>query len=86
MTNGEKGITVKAKDLGLILAFATIIVGSIVDSALTRARVAEHETKFKTYPPSILYTNQVNMADDLKEIKDDMKTLIGAFNDYMKPQ
>jgi len=86
MSNGEKGITIRARDLGIVLTFATIIVGSIVDSALTRSKVAEHELKFKTYPPSIMYTNQANMADDLKEIKDDMKTLVGAFNDFIKTQ
>ena len=82
----KNGITIRAKDLGVILTFAVIIVGSIVDSAITRAKVEEHDLKFKTYPPSVLYTNQANMADDLKEIKEDMKTLVSAFNDFMQSQ
>ena len=82
----EKGITIRPKDLGIILAFATIIVGSVVDSALTRATVAGHDAKLKQYPPSVIFTNQENMAEDLKDLKDDMKTLVGAFNEFIKAQ
>jgi len=85
MPNGN-GIVIKGKDLGIIVLFASIIIGSVVDSALTRAKVSEHEAKFNKYPPSILYTNQINMTEDVKEIKEDMKEMLNAVNDFIKTQ
>ena len=86
MTNTGTGITIRAKDLGILLTFLTIIIGSVVDSALTRATVAENKAKLDKYPPSVIFTNQKNMADDLKEMKDDMKTLVNAFNNFVTEQ
>lgn len=82
----NKGITIRGRDLGIILAFASIIIGGVVDSALTRARVAEHDALLKQYSPAVMYQKQETMADDIGEIKGDVKAMAKAMNDYFKSQ
>jgi hypothetical protein len=86
-TNG-KGVTIRAKDLGIILTFATIIIGSIVDSALTRDQVKRNakdieDIKSVILRVEVISTNQDRMADDIKEIKTDVKSFAVAFQEYI---
>jgi len=84
MSNGEKGITIRAKDLAVILAFATIIISSIVDSALTRAKVAEHDDTLKQYPSAVIYTTQQVLVKDVKEMKGDMKEVLKLVTKFVE--
>lgn len=82
-TNG-KGITIRARDLGIVLTFAAIIVGSIVDSALTRATVDSHESVLKQYPPAVIYTTQRVLVEDVKEMKSDMKEVLKLVTEFVQ--
>ncbi len=77
-----KGLTISGKNLATWITIAIIVVGSIVDSALTRAQVGQNTKKLEDNPPEVIVTNQKNMADDISEIKDDIKDLAKAINDY----
>jgi len=80
----SKGITISGKNLGQWVAIMVIIVGSIVDSALTRSKVAEHEARFLLNPPEVAAADRDNMAEDLQEIKTDVKDLAKAINEYFQ--
>jgi len=83
MTETSKGLTIRGRDLGIILAFASIIIGGIVDSALTRAKVAELERIQQQYPSMVMYERQSTMARDIGEIKTDVKSMIKSMNNYL---
>lgn len=81
-----KGITITTKNLGLWVMIATIIVGSIVDSALTRSQVAKNTKQLEANPPEVIVVNQENMAGDIREMKTDLKDLVKAWNEWMRSQ
>ena len=77
-----KGVTISSKNLAVWLTIAMIIVGSIVDSALTRSQVDRNTKELDTYNLSVIVTTQNNIAEDVTEMKGDVKALIKTFNDY----
>ena len=81
-----KGITISSKNLSIWIVIATIVISSIVDSALTRAQVQKITLQLEKNPPEVIVTNQKNMADDIGEIKDDVKDLVKAWNDWARSQ
>ena len=72
----SKGITISAKNLSTWLVIAGIIISSVVDSALMRYRLDQLEKVDEKYPQAEMYTNQINMADDIAEIKEGIKALL----------
>lgn len=78
----SKGLTISGKNLATWITIFIIVVSSIVDSALTRAQVGQNTKKLEDNPPEVIVTNQKNMAEDIREIKDDIKDLAKAINDY----
>ena len=78
-----KGITVNPKLLSQWTAIIVIVVGSIVDSALTRDQVRRNTGQLEANPLAVFATEQKNMAEDVKEIKEDVKDLTKTVSDYM---
>ena len=72
----SKGITISAKNLSTWLVIAGIIISSVVDSALMRYSLDQLEKIDEKYPQAEMYTNQINMADDIAEIKEGIKALL----------
>jgi len=84
MTNNSgKGLMINMKSFTQWFAIIVIVVGSIVDSALTRDQVRRNTEQLETNPPAVFAIEQRNIADDIKEIKGDMKDLTESFNEYM---
>ena len=70
------------KNLALWLTIAGILIGSIVDSAMTRDQVDRNRKSLEKYPPAVFANEQADMAEDIDEIKGDLKELVRAFNEY----
>lgn len=64
------------------LAIAVIIIGSIVDSALTRDQVRRNTLQLEENPPAVFAAEQKNIAKDVDEMKGDVKDLVKAFNEW----
>ena len=63
-----KGIIISGKNLMVWVAIATIIIGSIVDSALTRSQVQRNTKELETYNLSVLSYKMDEMDEKLDKI------------------
>jgi hypothetical protein len=79
----SKVLTISGKNISVWIAIATIFIGSIVDSALTRDQVRRNQAQLDTYPLAVYATQQNAMAQDIEEIKTDVKDLAKAINEYI---
>lgn len=79
----SKGVTITGKNLGVWIAIATIIVGSIVDSALTRSQVQDNTKELETYNLSLIdyQLTEINQKqDDISMKLDELEHLILSFH------
>jgi len=77
-----KGITINSNNLALWVMIATIVVGSIVDSALTRATVARHDKILNEHNVAVMNEQMENMAEDMKEIKTLLTEFMREYNKH----
>lgn len=75
-----KGITISGKNLATWIAIATILIGSIVDSALTRDKVSRHEALLNQYNIPVMNEQMKNIAGDVTELKLLMTEFIREYN------
>ena len=64
----SKGVTISGRNLATWVVIATIIVGSIVDSALTRSQVQDNTMQLDTYNLSVLSYKMDEMDKKLDKI------------------
>jgi hypothetical protein len=65
-----KGLTISGRNLAVWVVIATIIVSSIVDSALTRSQVQDNTLQLKTYNLSVISYKMDEMDKKLTHITD----------------
>ena len=70
-----KGVTISGRNLTVWVAIATIIIGSIVDSALTRSQVQRNTKELETYNLSVLSYKMDEMDKKLDKITLLLETL-----------
>jgi len=79
----SKGVTITGRNLSLWIVIATIVVGSIVDSALTRAQVQRNTEELETYNLSLIdyQLKQINgKQDNITNKLDELEHLILDFH------
>jgi len=64
----SNGVTISGKNLMVWIAIATIVIGSIVDSALTRSQVERNTKELETYNLSVLSYKMDEMDEKLDKI------------------
>ena len=63
-----RGVTISGKNLTVWVTIALIIIGSIVDSALTRSQVDRNTKELETYNLSVLSYKMDEMDEKLDKI------------------
>jgi len=77
-----KGITITTKNFITWFAIIMVIIGSIVDSALTRDQVRRNTKQLETYNLAVLENNQqslIKKVDKIDAKMDEALTLITGF-------
>ena len=76
----SKSITISGKNLMTWVAIATIAIGSIVDSALTRDKVTRHDALLNQYNIPVMNEQMKNIAGDVSELKIMLVEFIKEYN------
>ena len=81
----------KTRDYLAIILSVIAILGAVggygaarAKSAVIERMVLEHEKLLDQNNLPVIVTNQNNMADDVREIKGDVKDLVQSFNEYVR--
>ena len=77
-----KQLTISGKNLATWIVIATIAIGSIVDSALTRDKVERHEQLLKQYNIAVMNEQMKSVAADVKELKDLLTEFMKEYNKH----
>ena len=71
----SKGVTISGKNLAVWVAIATIVVSSIVDSALTRSQVQDNTLQLDTYNLPVISYKMEEMDKKLDKITELLEAL-----------
>lgn len=63
-----------------------MVIGFFVKFEVMKNQVADNTKKLTDNPPEVAATNQKNMAEDISEIKGDVKELVKAWNQWARSQ
>jgi len=74
------------RDISWIVTIIIVVGGFVIRTEILNSKVKELEKTNELYNPAIIMTNQKNIAEDVDEIKGDVKELIRVFNEYMLNQ
>ena len=77
------GIRITGRDIGTIITFLALIIGGIAKFERQQVQIEQMKAEWDKYPPAVMFTNQVGMAEDIQEIKTDMKSLVKAVNEFI---
>ena len=81
-----KGIRVTGKDIGFIVTVLAMVIGFFVKFEAMKNQVQANTQRLEKNPPEVAATNQQNMAEDISEIKGDVKELVKAWNQWARSQ
>ena len=81
-----KGIKITGKDIGVLVMILGMVITFFVKFEVMKVAVSENTKARELNPPEVIVNNQKNMAEDIGEIKDDLKGLVDAWYEYLQSQ
>ncbi len=78
-----KGLTISIKNIAVWVMLVILVVAQITTYTLLKDQVRRNTDQLEANPPAVFAIEQKNMANDVQEIKGDVKKLVETFTNYM---